>query len=80
MRIQAFQVSLVEQTRKQLPNALKRFEPHSFFSIVKISYRHPKLHYEVWVRGPERLIKVGLHLEFKCSCGTERRSIDHLKA
>jgi len=63
MRIQDFQVTLVEQTRKQLPNALKRFEPRSFFSIVKLSYRNPKLHYEVWVRGPERLIEVGLHLE-----------------
>ena len=63
MRIQDFQVTLVEQTRKQLPNTLKRFEPRSFFSIVKLSYRNPKLHYEVWVRGPERLIEVGLHLE-----------------
>jgi hypothetical protein len=63
MRIQQFQVSLVEKTRKQLPRALKDFEPRSFFSIVKIFYRNPKLHYEVWVRGQERLIEVGLHLE-----------------
>ncbi len=26
-------------------------------------YQSPKLHYEVWVRGPERLIEVGLHFE-----------------
>jgi hypothetical protein len=63
MRIQQFQVSLVEKTRKQLPRALKNFEPRSFFSIVKLSYRNPKLHYEVWVRGQERLIEIGLHLE-----------------
>lgn len=63
MRIQDFQVTLVEQTRKQLPNTRKRFEPRSFFSIVKLSYRNPRLHYEVWVRGPERLIEIGLHLE-----------------
>jgi len=63
MRIQQFQVSLVEKTRKQLPRALKNFEPRSFFSIVKISFRNPKLHYEVWVRGQERLIEIGLHLE-----------------
>ncbi|MEW5718583.1 MAG: hypothetical protein AB1817_08155 [Chloroflexota bacterium] len=63
MRIQQFQVSLVEKTRKQLPRALKNFEPRSFFTIVKIFYRNPKIHYEVWVRGQERLIEIGLHLE-----------------
>jgi hypothetical protein len=63
MRIQQFQVFLVEQTRQQLPRALKHFEPRSFFTIVKLSYKNPRLHYEVWVRGKERLIEVGLHLE-----------------
>jgi hypothetical protein len=63
MRIQQFQVTLVEKTRQQLPRARRGFEPRSFFSIVKLSYRNPKLHYEVWVRGPERLIEIGLHLE-----------------
>lgn len=63
MRIQQFQVSLVEKTRQQLPRALKNLEPRSFFTIVKISYRNPKIHYEVWVRGPERLIEIGLHFE-----------------
>jgi hypothetical protein len=63
MRIQEFQVSLVEKTRKLLPRPLKGFEPRSFFTIVKLSYKNPRLHYEVWVRGQERLIEVGLHLE-----------------
>jgi len=63
MRIQQFQVALVEKTRQQLPRALKKFEPRSFFAIVKIFYRNPRIHYEVWVRGKDRLIEVGLHLE-----------------
>ncbi|MCL4488836.1 MAG: hypothetical protein M1570_11995 [Chloroflexi bacterium] len=63
MRIQQFQVTLVDSTRKQLPRKLRDFEARSFFSIVKLSYRNPKLHYEVWVRGQERLIEVGLHFE-----------------
>jgi hypothetical protein len=63
MRIQEFQKTLVEKTRKQLPRALRGFEPRSFFSIVKLSYRNPRLHYEVWVRGQERLIEIGLHFE-----------------
>ena len=63
MRIQQFQVSIVNQTRKQLPRKLKNFEPRSFFTIVKLSYKNPRLHYEVWVRGQEKLIEVGLHFE-----------------
>ncbi len=63
MRIQQFQVSLVDKTRKQLPRGLRKFDARSFFSIVKLSYDNPKLHYEVWVRGQEKLIEVGLHFE-----------------
>ena len=63
MRIQIFQVSIVNQTRKQLPRKLKDFEPRSFFTIVKLSYKNPKLHYEVWVRGQEKMIEVGFHFE-----------------
>jgi hypothetical protein len=63
MRIQQFQVTLVEKTRNQLPRALRHFEARSFFSIVKISFQNPKVHYEVWVRGQERLIEIGLHFE-----------------
>jgi len=63
MRIQDFQIAIVNQTRKQLPRKLKDCEPRSFFTIVKLSYANPKLHYEVWVRGQERLIEVGLHFE-----------------
>ena len=63
MRIQQFQVSLVDQTRKQLPRKLRQFDARSFFSLVKLSYGNPRLHYEVWVRGQERLVEVGLHLE-----------------
>lgn len=63
MRIQSFQIALVEKTRRQLPRALKNFEPRAFFTIVKISYREPKIHYKVWVRGKERLIEIGLHCE-----------------
>jgi hypothetical protein len=63
MRIQQFQVSLVDKTRKRLPRTLRDFDVRSFFTIVKISYEQPRIHYEVWVRGKERLIEVGLHFE-----------------
>ncbi len=64
MRIQEFQVTLVNKTRKLLPRKLKDFEPRSFFTIVKLSYKNPRLHYEVWIRGKdEHLIEIGLHFE-----------------
>jgi hypothetical protein len=63
MRIQEFQVSLVNKTRKQLPRRLQKFEARSFFSLVKLHYGNPRIHYEVWVRGKDRLVEVGLHFE-----------------
>lgn len=63
MRIQEFHIALVNQTRAQLPRRLKNFDPRSFFTLVKLSYTNPKIHYEVWVRGQERLIEIGLHFE-----------------
>lgn len=63
MRIQEFQIAIVNQTRKQLSRKLKNFDPRSFFTIVKLSYANPKIHYEVWVRGQERLVEIGLHFE-----------------
>lgn len=64
MRIQDFQISLVNQTRKLLPRKLKDFEPRSFFTLLKLSYKNPKLHYEVGIRGKDdHLIEVGLHFE-----------------
>ena len=63
MRIQQFQVSLVDKTKKHLPRSLKNFEARSFFSTVKLAYKNPKVHFEVWVRGKEKLVEVGLHFE-----------------
>ncbi len=71
MRIQEFQVSLVDKTRKQLPRALRDFDARSFFSIVKLSYGQPRIHYEVWVRGKDHLIEVGLHFEATKSLNDE---------
>lgn len=63
MRLQQFQVGVVAQTKKQLPRALKNFQARTQFTLFKIFYSNPRAHYEVGVRGPERLIEVGLHFE-----------------
>lgn len=63
MRLQQFQVSFVDKTRQQVPRSLRDFHARSFFTLVKLSYRRPKIHYEVAVRGKERLLEIGLHCE-----------------
>lgn len=63
MRLQQFQVSVVEQTKKKLPRTLREFQARSFFTLIKLAYARPKIHYEVGVRGKERLIEIGLHCE-----------------
>ena len=63
MRLQQFQVSVVDQTKKQLPRTLKNFQARTQFTLFKIFYANPRTHYEVGVRGQERLIEVGLHFE-----------------
>ncbi len=63
MRLQQFQVSVVEQTKKQLPRALQKFHARAHFTLFKLHYDNSKIHYEVWVRGKERLIEIGLHFE-----------------
>jgi len=63
MRLAQFQVSVVAQIKNQLPRSLRAFHARSFFTLVKLSYARPKIHYEFAVRGKERLIEVGLHCE-----------------
>lgn len=63
MRLQQFQVGVVAGTKKQLPRALKDFHARTQFTLFKVFYKNPRTHYEVAVRGQERLIEVGLHFE-----------------
>jgi len=63
MRLQQFQVAVVAETKKQLPRALKDFQARTQFTLFKIFYKNPRTHYEVGVRGQERLIEIGLHFE-----------------
>lgn len=63
MRLQQFQVAVVSETRDQLPRALKKFSARTHFTLFKIHFANPRTHYEVGVRGQERLIEVGLHFE-----------------
>ncbi len=63
MRLQKFQVFLVESIRPQLPRSLRDPQLRAFASWLKLYYADSKIHYEVWVRGEARLIEIGLHFE-----------------
>lgn len=71
MRLQQFQVAVVHTTKKQLPRALTNFHARTQFTLFKIFYTNPRTHYEVGVRGQERLIEIGLHFEDDQARNTE---------
>ncbi len=63
MRVNEFLRLVAETTRAQLPTRLRRFSGRSRFTLIQLFYDRRTLHYEVWVRGKERLIEIGLHFE-----------------
>ncbi len=63
MRINEFLRLVVENTRSQLPARWRNFDGRSRFTLIQFYYSRRTIHYEVWVRGQERLIEIGLHFE-----------------
>lgn len=63
MRVNEFHNAVVAATRAQLPPRLRTFRSRKRFTLVQLYYDKRTLHYEVWVRGKERFIEIGLHFE-----------------
>jgi hypothetical protein len=63
MRVNDFLHLVVQDTRPQLPTKLREFQTSTRFTLIQVYYSRRTLHYEVWVRGKERLIEIGLHFE-----------------
>lgn len=63
MRVNEFLRLVAETTRAQLPPLLRHFRGNSRFTLIQLFYDKRTLHYEVRVRGPERLLEIGLHFE-----------------
>ena len=49
--------------RPKLPDDLRGFQWQQRWSLVKLWYRVPKIHYEVWFHRRIGLIEIGLHFE-----------------
>ena len=63
MRVNEFLRLVVENTRSRLPARWRNFDGRSRFTLIQIFYSRRTIHYEVWIRGQERLIEIGLHFE-----------------
>src|ERR671937_472645 len=63
MRVNEFLRRVVEETRPRLPGRLRGFRTRRRFTLVQLYYYKRTIHYEVWVRGKERMIEIGLHFE-----------------
>lgn len=55
--------SLPDLIRPELPEDLRDFQSGARFVLVQLWYGNRDLHYEVWRRGKQRTIEVGLHFE-----------------
>jgi hypothetical protein len=63
MRVNEFLHLVAETTHSQLPARWRGFHTRTRFTLIQLYFAKRTLHYEVWVRGKERLIEIGLHFE-----------------
>jgi hypothetical protein len=63
MRVNEFLRLVARDTQTRLPPRWRGFHTRTRFTLVQVYYAKRTLHYEVWVRGKERLIEIGLHFE-----------------
>lgn len=63
MRVNEFLDGVVKATRAELPVRWRRFRTGKRYTLVQLYFQRRSIHYEVWIRGKERLLEIGLHCE-----------------
>lgn len=63
MRVNEFLDGVVTATRAELPTQWRRFRTWKRYTLVQLYFQRRTIHYEVWIRGKERLLEIGLHCE-----------------
>jgi hypothetical protein len=58
-----FFAAIREDLPRRLPPDLAAFQWRATMNLIKVYYRVPRLHYEVWVNARDGHIEVGLHFE-----------------
>ncbi len=54
---------VAEAVRPMLPESLKGYQSFTTRDLLKLSYGHARIHYEVWANARDRHIEIGLHFE-----------------
>jgi hypothetical protein len=63
MRVNEFLHLVAETARSQVPSNRRGFRTRTRFTLIQIYFVKRTIHYEVWVRGKDRFIEIGLHFE-----------------
>ncbi len=54
---------VAELLNQVLPEPLQGFQVMTTRNLIKVSYGHARIHYEVWANARDRHIEIGLHFE-----------------
>jgi hypothetical protein len=73
-----FLLALPERVRAELPDERRAFQWQQRFSLLKLWYREPRIHYEVWFHRRIERLEVGLH--FEADPATNQRLLEHFDA
>jgi hypothetical protein len=63
MRVNEFLDLVARETRAGLPPRLHAFRTWKRWTLIQFFYARRSIHYEVWVRGKEKVLELGLHCE-----------------
>lgn len=63
MHVHEFLNLVAQEARAELPPRLGAFRTWKRYTLIQLFYKQRKVHYEVWVRGKERMLEIGLHCE-----------------
>jgi len=67
LRTAEFLLGLLELARAQLPEALRACQTRQQWSLAKLWYDDPLVHYAVWPHRARGRVEVGLHFETRDS-------------
>lgn len=63
MRTQEFLADVRDQAIARLPAPLQSLRTRILYSMLKLHYGEPRVHYEVWLVNKTERIEIGLHFE-----------------
>lgn len=71
MRVHQFLDLVAQETRAALPARYRSFRTWKRYTLIQFFYGRRSIHYEVWIRGKERKLEIGLHCEADRATNTQ---------